>query len=123
MVDKQLEEEGVALFQPSSVFFVFFVGPNYLRIEPNFLLFWPIVICAVNLANGGPVFCSQPANQMVRGIADTSEMLVVKAKSSFPDLTGSLHCAFLFCALHQVTNVSLTTDRAQQGTFEIGNDS
>lgn len=114
MVDKQLEEEGVALFQPSFGFLCFFfVGPNYLRIEPNFLFFffWPIIICVANRGNGGPVFCSQPANQMVRGIADTSEMLVIKAKSSFPDLTGSPHCVFLFCALHQVTNVALTTDR------------
>lgn len=45
------------------------------------------------------VFCSQPASEMVRGNADTSEMLVIKAKSIFPDLTGSLHCAFFFLFL------------------------
>lgn len=88
--DKQLAKEGVALFQLT---LFFFFSPKYFRLEPNFL-FLPIVICAVNQRNGGPVFCSQPANQMDRGIADMSEMLVVEAKSCFSDLTGSLHGSF-----------------------------
>lgn len=33
--------------------------------------------------NEGPLFCSQAANQINQGIAETSEMLVVEANSVF----------------------------------------